>query len=72
MLMMLAVVADDNDALCWLRLMLTMLAGSANDQWAADTHDAFCWERPIDGQMQHWCADAHNARGSCPRPPVDC
>ena len=63
MLMMLAVVADDDDALCWLRLLL--FAGCAS-------HDALCWERPIDGQMQHWCADAHNARGSCPRPPVDC
>ena len=56
---MLAVIAHDHDAVCWLRLMLMMLAGSANDQWAADAHDALCWLRPTEltasCQLQHWC-----------------
>ena len=55
MLMMLAVLVHDHDALCWLRLMLMMLASSANDQWAADAHDSLCWLRSTDSQLQHWC-----------------
>ena len=51
MLMMLAVLARDHE----LRLMPMMLADSANDQWAANAHDALCWLRPADSQLQHWC-----------------
>ena len=69
---MLAVIAHDHDALCWLRLMLMMLAGSANDQWAADAHDSLCWLSPADSQLQHWRTNAQDARCVCPRPPVGC
>ena len=49
---------------CWLRLMLMMLAGSANDQWAADAHDALCWLRPIEltASCSTGAADGHDAR----------